>query len=194
MGLPLQNNTRLSQSSPLAGIWSNSWVHSNQYPGWFTAQLQSYCQNKYSVYSTETSYTETFYKYCLSLFPFGEPQQRYLPTQHCCCLRAFPQSSLVGIAPNLPEKRRLFAWHSFLGAFFTMKHLRSITVWLLGSCHRCLQDWGGKRELQHVVQKQIEDTKCGPAASLMLGQKKHWGSKIVSETILYHFNSWILVY
>lgn len=144
MGLLLQNGTRLSQSSPLAGIWSNSWVPSNQYPGWFTAQLQSYCQNKYSVYSTETSsYTETFYKYCLSLFPFREPQQRYLPTQHCCCLRAFPQSSLVGIAPNLPEKRRLIAWHSFLGAFFTMKHPRSITVRLLGSCHRCLQDSGG---------------------------------------------------
>ena len=52
---------------------------------------------------------------------------------------------------------------------------------------------GGKRELQHVVQKQIGDTKYEPAASLMLGQKKHWSSNIVTETILYHFNSLILV-
>lgn len=52
---------------------------------------------------------------------------------------------------------------------------------------------GGKQELQHIVQKQIGDAKCEPAASLMLVQKKHWSCNTVSETILYCFNSLILV-
>lgn len=55
----------------LAGTQSDAWVHSNQYPGWFTAQLQSCCQNKYSVYSTETSSIATFHKFCRSPFPAG---------------------------------------------------------------------------------------------------------------------------